>query len=259
MTNQFIHGTITTDSNDAYAVIAVYASNSHSERQILWKNIQDLAVTVNTPWAILGDFNCCRELGEKEGGTALYVTKLGDFNSMIFNAGIHDLSSVGHFYTWHNQQIYNPIHIKLDRVLVNDYWLHNFPNSYYIVEDLDCSDHSSLILVNSDDNKRGHRFLFKNYCTKFPDFWGFLMEAFSLPNKSSPLSSFNFKLKSLKNSMKHKKWTNSNLIQVQIDTLKDLQHSVLAQIQTNPLDHYLNGKLHQINTNLAHNQAALSS
>ncbi|PKU59522.1 Putative ribonuclease H protein [Dendrobium catenatum] len=147
MTNQFIHGTITTDSNDAYAVIAVYASNSHSERQILWKNIQDLAVTVNTPWAILGDFNCCRELGEKEGGTALYVTKLGDFNSMIFNAGIHDLSSVGHFYTWHNQQIYNPIHIKLDRVLVNDYWLHNFPNSYYIVEDLDCSDHSSLILI----------------------------------------------------------------------------------------------------------------
>ncbi|KAI0510599.1 hypothetical protein KFK09_011207 [Dendrobium nobile] len=178
---------------------------------------------------------------------------------MLFNAGIQDLSSVGHFYTWHNQQANNPIHIKLDRVLVNDNWLQNFPNSFYIVGDPGCSDHSPLILVNSEVINRGHRFLFKNYVTKFPEFWSCLLEVFSLPNKSSPLSSFNFKLKSLKNSMKQKQWSNSNLIQAQIDTLKGLQHTVLEQIQSTPLDPHLNSKLHQININLAHNQAALSS
>ncbi|PKU78543.1 Putative ribonuclease H protein [Dendrobium catenatum] len=147
MTNQFIHGTITTNANVVCAITAVYASNSHTERQTLWKNIQDLAGSINIPWAVLGDFNCCRELGEKVGGTALTVSKLGDFNTMVFNAGIHDLSSVGHFFTWHNQQIHNPIHIKLDRVLVNDTWLNCFPNSFYKVEDPDSSDHSPLILI----------------------------------------------------------------------------------------------------------------
>ncbi|XP_028549034.1 uncharacterized protein LOC114579204 [Dendrobium catenatum] len=171
-----IHGTITTDANDICVVTVVYASNSQDERHTLWKNIQDLAVSINTPWAILGDFNCCREMGEKEGGSSLTANKMGDFNNMIFNVGIHDLSSVGHFYTWHNQQTQNPIHIKLDRVLVNDLWLHKYPSSFYKVEDPDCSDHSPLILI-----------------------------------------------------------------------------------QTNPLDPYLNGKLHHINNRLAHSQAALSS
>ncbi|PKU84396.1 Putative ribonuclease H protein [Dendrobium catenatum] len=147
MTNQLIHGTITTDANDICVVTVVYASNSQDERHTLWKNIQDLAVSINTPWAILGDFNCCREMGEKEGGSSLTANKMGDFNNMIFNVGIHDLSSVGHFYTWHNQQTQNPIHIKLDRVLVNDLWLHKYPSSFYKVEDPDCSDHSPLILI----------------------------------------------------------------------------------------------------------------
>ncbi|PKU84085.1 hypothetical protein MA16_Dca010371 [Dendrobium catenatum] len=106
---------------------------------------------------------------KKSGGTPLSY-KLGEFNSMVFNAGLHDLSYVGHFFTWHNQQTHNPIHIKLDRVLINDNWLNSFPNSYYIVEDPDCSDHSPLILVNSPSVNKGHRFMFKNYCLKNPDF-----------------------------------------------------------------------------------------
>ncbi|XP_020704622.1 uncharacterized protein LOC110115660 [Dendrobium catenatum] len=258
VTNQLVHGTITTNANAACRITVVYASNSYNERQSLWKDIQNLAGSINSPLAVLGDFNCCRELEDKIGGTPLTVSKMGDFNNMVFNAGIHDLSSVGHFFTWHNQQPQNPIHIKLDRVLVNDKWLDYFPNSFYKIEDPDCSDHSPLILVCSTDNKRGHRFLYKNYYTRFPEFWACLLEIFSLPNKSSPLSSFNFKLKTLKNAMKHKSWTNANQIQRDIDNFKNLQHSVISQIQSSPLDLALNGRLNLINTNLAFYQDALS-
>ncbi|PKU74732.1 Putative ribonuclease H protein [Dendrobium catenatum] len=259
MSNQFIHGIIKVNSTFICAITFVYASNSHVERQILWNNLIAIADTINSPWEILGDFNCCRSVDEKAGGCALTSSRLGDFNRMIFNSGLQDLSSVGHFFTWHNQQHLNPIHIKLDRVLINDKWLLNYPNSFYKVADPDCSDHSPLLLVNSTDSKRGHRFLYKNYCTKFSEFWSCLMDVFAAPNKSSPLSAFNYKLKSLKNSIKNKTWSNANTIQTEIDSLRAQQSNVINQIQSNPLDPQLNSNLKTINSKLAHYNTTLTS
>ncbi|XP_020702620.1 uncharacterized protein LOC110114178 [Dendrobium catenatum] len=198
-------------------------------------------------------------LNEKAGGTPLSYARLSELNSMIFNAGLHDLSSVGHFFTWHNQQQQNPIHIKLDRVIVNDNWLTYFPHTFYKVDDPDCSDHSPLILMNPLSINKGHRFMFKNYCLNQPEFWSNLVDVFSLPNKISPLSSFSYKLKTLKNIVKSKSWSNANTIQTQIDTLKTQQHSVIAQLQNTPLDPFLNCCLTDINTKLAFYHNSLTS
>ncbi|KAL0917450.1 hypothetical protein M5K25_012511 [Dendrobium thyrsiflorum] len=99
---QLIHGIIYVATIPICVVTTVYAANSLVDRQLLWKQIQDIAVNINLPWAIIGDFNCCRSPLEKAVGTLLTNSKLGDFNSMIFNTGMHDLSFVGHYYTWHN-------------------------------------------------------------------------------------------------------------------------------------------------------------
>ncbi|XP_028555063.1 uncharacterized protein LOC110115909 [Dendrobium catenatum] len=230
-TNQLIHGTITVASKTVCAITFVYASNSHTERQLLWDDIQNISSTIATPWAIIGDFNCCRYHNEKAGGIQLNNTKLGEFNKVIFNSGLHDLSSSGHFFTWHNQQPGNPIHIKLDRVLINDAWLNVFPNSYYIVGDPNCSDHSPLILSNNLIVKKGH----------------------------SPLFSFYNKLKSLKNLIKNKNWTNSSAIQREIDSLTDLQNQVLTNLQGNPIDPTLNAALNSINAKLSYYHSTLTS
>ncbi|KAI0487871.1 hypothetical protein KFK09_027694 [Dendrobium nobile] len=256
--SQFIHGIVNIGHSTLFAVTAIYASNLHAERQVLWKNIQDIAGSISLPWVVLDDFNCCRNLNDKVGGTALSHAKLRDFNSMVFNTGLQELSSVGHFFTWHNQQQLNPIHIKLDRALINDSWISNFPNSFYKVGP-ECSDHSPLILLNSSQIKRGHHFLYKIYSTKFPEFWSCLMDVFSQPNSSSPLSSFNFKLKTLKNALKNQTWSNANSIQLDIDSLTSQQHDVISQIQLNPLDHQLNCNLKIINSKLAHYHTILSS
>ncbi|KAI0507252.1 hypothetical protein KFK09_013374 [Dendrobium nobile] len=116
--SQLIHGTVFRGNSEVYCVSMVYASNSSDERQRLWKDMSDIAVDISMPWVILGDFNCCRSPHEKDGGSALGNIKTSDFNSLIFNIVVHDLSYVGHYFTWYNQRAENPIHIKLDRMLV---------------------------------------------------------------------------------------------------------------------------------------------
>ncbi|PKU62946.1 integrator complex subunit 11 [Dendrobium catenatum] len=178
---------------------------------------------------------------------------------MIFNTSLCDLSSVGHFFTWHNQQQLNPIHIKLDRILVNDSWLTYFPDSFYKVADPNCSDHSPLVLLNTMEQKKGHRFMFKNFCSRFPEFWHTIFDVFSQNNESSPLSSFFFKLKTIKSILKHKNWSNANTIQTEISSLKLQQYHVLSSIQMIPLDCQLNVNLKDINTKLNFYHSTLSS
>ncbi|KAL0910547.1 hypothetical protein M5K25_021541 [Dendrobium thyrsiflorum] len=93
----------------------------------------------------------------------------------------------------------------------------------------------------------------------FLDFWNCLIEAFSQPNNSSPLSSFYYKLKTLKNLIKHKPWNNSNHIQTEIDNLLKLQNMVITQIQNKPLDTLLNSNLNTINTKLAYYHSTLTN
>ncbi|PKU71765.1 Putative ribonuclease H protein [Dendrobium catenatum] len=257
-TSQLVHGIIQIDAISTVAITAVYASNSHSERLSLWSDLQVISQSICTPWAIIGDFNCCRFTNEKAGGLPLSSSNLGDFNNMIFNTGMHDLASIGHFYTWFNQQSNNPIHIKLDRMLVNDLWLSTFPNSYYFVGEPSCSDHSPLLLMNAMNSKRGHRFLFKNYCIRIPEFWDCLLDTFSQTAHSSPLADFAFKLKSLKLKIKQRNWSNSNNIQKDIDLLTEQQANVLGLIQSNPLNDFLNNSLKSINTKLYFYQTTLS-
>ncbi|KAL0920981.1 hypothetical protein M5K25_008004 [Dendrobium thyrsiflorum] len=109
------------------------------------------------PWIILGDFNCCRHPYEKSGGYPLSSSQTWDLNAFIFDVGLLDLASKGLKFTWFNQRANDPIHLKLDRMLVNDKWLELFPYSFYEVANPSCSDHSSIILQSSQIFKSMHR------------------------------------------------------------------------------------------------------
>ncbi|KAI0493618.1 hypothetical protein KFK09_023737 [Dendrobium nobile] len=213
-----------TESSTVYRVSVVYASNSSDERLSLWKDLQDIADGYSGPWIILGDFNCCRSQHEKAGGTLLTNSKVLDFNNMIFNVAAHDLASVGHYFTWFNQRTDNPIHIKLDRMLVNDCWLSYFPNSFYLVDNPQISDHSPIILQHDQAHQLKHR---------------------------SPIHAFYPKLKTLKINIKSKSWASSNTLQQDISDLNIKQHSFLCQIQPSPLDPEINLALKDINCKLA--------
>ncbi|KAL0911502.1 hypothetical protein M5K25_019650 [Dendrobium thyrsiflorum] len=204
-------------------------------RTHLWDQLRSCVPSQNTPWIVMGDFNCCRFASEKIGGNALTQSSLGELNSMIFDANLTDLPSIGNTYTWFNQRQENPIHIKLDRILVNEYWMNNFPNTYYSIQAPSCSDHCPLILQNSDVIYVNHHFMFKNYWTSLDSFWYLVLDVFSARTSGNPIYDFCGKLKSLKFRIKGESWANSNNIQDQLDDLhaKQLEHLGLLSAEPN--------------------------
>ncbi|KAL0904358.1 hypothetical protein M5K25_026452 [Dendrobium thyrsiflorum] len=117
---QIIHGMLSTGSLPPLFLSMIYVANHSEDRKVLWDNLKALASDIDQPWIIMGDFNCCRFDSDKAGGNALPASRL-------------DLASVGLFYTWFNQRINLPIHIKLDIALVNNAFLDFFPSAYYKV------------------------------------------------------------------------------------------------------------------------------
>ncbi|KAL0906878.1 hypothetical protein M5K25_025407 [Dendrobium thyrsiflorum] len=153
---------------DSFFMSVIYASNSQHDRALLWNELKEIRPSSNMPWVILGDFNCCRYPSDKSGGIPLTASQTWDLNSLIFDLGLMDLASKGLNFTWFNQRAQDPIHLKLDRMLINEIWLEHFPTSFYEVASPSCSDHSHIILQSSQQIKSMHRFY--NSSTLLSDF-----------------------------------------------------------------------------------------
>ncbi|KAL0904023.1 hypothetical protein M5K25_026093 [Dendrobium thyrsiflorum] len=59
-TTQIISGMISSPTCPPFQLSVIYASNSSNERLELWNYIRSITPSNNTPWIIIGDFNCCR-------------------------------------------------------------------------------------------------------------------------------------------------------------------------------------------------------
>ncbi|XP_028551195.1 uncharacterized protein LOC110112690 [Dendrobium catenatum] len=188
--SQLIHGVLSVGSFPPIFLFVIYAVNSVEEWKFLWEQLLNMTPPLDQPWMLMGDFNCCRFESEKEGGSCLTSSRLGELNSMIFNCGVQDLSSTGLFYTWFNQRLDNPFHIKLDRVLVSNAFLDFLPIAYYTVEPPLGSDHSPLIFKSSQAKPISARFMFKNYWINMEGFWDDVLTAFSSRSSRSPMAAF---------------------------------------------------------------------
>ncbi|KAI0522403.1 hypothetical protein KFK09_004782 [Dendrobium nobile] len=88
-TSQLISGTVFGAFFSPFKLTVIYAANSSLECKSLWADINMLAPPGHTPWALLGDFNCCRFASEKLGGTFLfknYWTKLDSYWALLVDA-----------------------------------------------------------------------------------------------------------------------------------------------------------------------------
>ncbi|PKU79523.1 Putative ribonuclease H protein [Dendrobium catenatum] len=249
--SQHIHGILSMGSFPPIHLTVIYAANSVEERKHLWEQIIAASPPVDQPWIIMGDFNCYRFDYEKAGGSVSSPSRLGELNSFIFNCGVQDLSSTGLYYTWFNQRVDNLIHIKLDRILVNNAFLDVFPHAYYCAESHLGSDHSPLIFNSSHEKPLSVRFKFKNYWINLDGFWDDVIDAFSSRSARSPIASFYHSLQTLKRSLKNRNWASSSHLSNVILEIKSKQHQCLVQLQSLPLDKTLNQNLKNINEELA--------
>ncbi|XP_010506876.1 PREDICTED: uncharacterized protein LOC104783414 [Camelina sativa] len=127
----------------------IYAVNCKYRRHQLWDEIEKLAMdpTINgKPWVAMGDFNQTLNPSESSAGSTRINKCMVDFRQCLLNVGFSDLSYRGNDFIWWNNQEANPLAKKLDRILINDNWLMEFPLAYAYFGDPEMSDHCPCCL-----------------------------------------------------------------------------------------------------------------
>ncbi|KAI0498391.1 hypothetical protein KFK09_021632 [Dendrobium nobile] len=203
--SQIIHGILEAGSLPPIYLSVIYAANLVEDRKVLWDNLLGLSARIDSPLIIICDFNCYRFDCEKAGGSSLPAGRLGELNSFIFYSSLQDLAYVGIFYTWYNQRIDLPIHIKLDRTLINNAFLELFQTAYYKVDPPSGSDHSTLILLTTHVKRTFSRFMFKDFWISMDGFWEEILLTFDRPNYARHIASFYNYLRYLKKAIRGKK------------------------------------------------------
>lgn len=151
--------------------------------------------------------------------------------------GIFDLRFLGPLHTWTNKSPTLPIAEKLDRLLVNQPWIENYPNNLATFLAPNFSDHSPCILdLPVPLPSAGTRpFNFFNSLTKHHNFIQTLEEAcIQAGGYASDLSSLCYKLRKIKQALKSLNRENFSNIQERVRLSNVLLQSVQVEALQNP-------------------------
>ncbi|KAL0439838.1 UNVERIFIED_CONTAM: hypothetical protein Slati_2466800 [Sesamum latifolium] len=141
-------------------------------RRVLWDDLDRISHTVrDVPWLVGGDFNTvvddsevCGQSGDIRGATK-------EFQSCLRNTGLITLPMQGEWFTWHNcSRGARSLWKQLDQILVNDWWLERWPNTFYVSLNARTSDHSPLVLRGDTPGQSISMFRFDNYLTLSAEF-----------------------------------------------------------------------------------------
>ncbi|XP_020272510.1 uncharacterized protein LOC109847689 [Asparagus officinalis] len=182
----------------------VYASNQRENRKRLWQDLLEIKQNVNCPWLVGGDFNAIISAEEKMGGAPISDADTEDFQNFISSSQLLHIKSIGCFYTWNNKQDTNTrVWSRIDRILINDKWLHHYTTSQVEFLVLMCSDHSpALVSVGEEDFQGKKPFKFYKMWTKHPNFFALVNSVWGQEIKGYNMYQFYSKLKKLKPVLK---------------------------------------------------------
>ncbi|KAL0415269.1 UNVERIFIED_CONTAM: hypothetical protein Slati_3358800 [Sesamum latifolium] len=163
---------IDTTKSTVTLVTIVYGADEVGIRRELWQVLGTLARRcVDNFWLVAGDFNAVRDLSEVCGTSGDIRLAMEEFNDCIMDTGLITLLMQGELFTWHNGSTDAcSLWKRLDRLLVNDRWIEQWPNTLYLSLTHSTSDHSLLVLRGDTQHQPGGIFRFGNYLATSPDF-----------------------------------------------------------------------------------------
>ncbi|KAG5625372.1 hypothetical protein H5410_010590 [Solanum commersonii] len=129
----------------------IYAKCSEDLRRKLWVDLKTIANTVQGPWGAIGDFNVICTTEEKMGGRPFTLGESLDFLDCLSECGLQDAGYSGAKFTWcDNRDPPNTIWKRLDRLVYNTNWFHDYNTTSVSYLLRTCSDHAPL-LVNMNN------------------------------------------------------------------------------------------------------------
>lgn len=189
----------------------IYAYNTMEERKELWEDLRshhEAPLLKNKKWILMGDFNEVLEGEEHSGFSDLprVTSGMRDFQDAVRTCKLMDMGYQGTRFTWCNKREEGLICKKLDRVLINEEWLHS-SKAYSVFESGGCSDHARCrIQLAVEEKKKRRPFKFSNVIATVPEFlplmeaqWGEYDELF---HSTSAMFRLTKQLKSLKQPLR---------------------------------------------------------
>ncbi|XP_059289936.1 uncharacterized protein LOC132043485 [Lycium ferocissimum] len=214
---------------DTILLTVVYAKCDEQLRETLWDELRLIASNSNSPWMVVGDFNCILAPEEKKGGTIHRMSKSMPLLNCMMDCSLEDAGYIGSTYTWCNGR--GPRHRvweRLDRALTNQLWNHKFP--YTTVTHLvrTGSDHAPLMLeISHSWAKYKKYFKFLNLWTEEPDFLDIVKDAWAIETVGTPMWKFHLKLKNT--CKKLSEWSRNTLGNI-FETTKKMEARI-AQLE----------------------------
>ncbi|KAL0354139.1 UNVERIFIED_CONTAM: hypothetical protein Sangu_0995200 [Sesamum angustifolium] len=128
------------------------------------RGLTDLAVLVDLPWLVGGDFNAVLDMSEVSGASGDIRVAMNEFNDCILQTGLISLPMQGERFSWHNCSTDGrSLWKRLDCMFVNDAWMERWPNLFYTCLTPRTSDHSPLVLKGDSRDVQVSMFRFDNY------------------------------------------------------------------------------------------------
>ncbi|CAA7020366.1 unnamed protein product [Microthlaspi erraticum] len=206
---QMITSEVLLPDSSAWIVISVvYASNDETERKALWAELKDLALdrrVASRAWLVLGDFNQTLNPHEHSIPAAQNINRrMVEFRNTLQDAELSDLTFKGETFTWWNKSVSRPVAKKLDRALINEHWMNQFPASYAKFGEPDFSDHTSYgVILDHGSLSKKRPFRFFNYLLQNEELLPLIADHwFSCSVFGSAMFRVSRKLKLLKNILR---------------------------------------------------------
>ncbi|KAL0439698.1 UNVERIFIED_CONTAM: hypothetical protein Slati_2452800 [Sesamum latifolium] len=170
--DQFVHCSAHIRCLHVHVFTVVYGVNDVVDRRVLWDDLDRISHTVrDVPWLVGGDFNTVLDVSEVCGISGDVQSAAEEFQGCLRNTGLITLPMQGEWFTWHNcSRDARSLWKQLDRLLVNDWWLGCWPNTYYMSLHAQTSDHSPLVLRGDNSGQLIGLFRFDNYLTLSAEF-----------------------------------------------------------------------------------------
>ncbi|KAL0293635.1 UNVERIFIED_CONTAM: hypothetical protein Sradi_6926400 [Sesamum radiatum] len=153
-------------------ITVVYGVNNVVGRRELWRDLTRISTMVtDIPWLVGGDFNTVLDSSEVCGQSVDIRGAADEFQGCLQDTGLIHVPMHGERFTWHNcSRDSRSLWKRLDRLLVNDRWLGNWPDTTYVSLNARTSDHSPLVLRGDTTSRSVGMFRFDNYLARSTEF-----------------------------------------------------------------------------------------